>query len=145
MPDVSFSFADPPLSLGASTAPHPVARAIKVDPSTGDLVHDGVRLQLVADNDSIAQSLRTRLAFFKGEWFLDEEFGTPYFQSILGKSLPLIAVREVFREVIAGTVGVLDIVSLDLRATSVPRQFQLQFVVSTDLGELSLTVPTGVL
>lgn len=95
--------------------------------------------------DSIAQSLRTRLAFFQGEWFLDETFGTPYFQTILGKSVPLQAVREVFRQIVAATAGVLDIVSLELTPhDGVARAFDLRFTCSTDLGELTLSVATGV-
>lgn len=132
-------------SPGATTADEVVIyRALRIDPSTGDLVHDGKHLQLVGGVEAIAQSLRTRLAFFQGEWFLDENFGVPYFQTVLGKSVPLIAVREVFRTIIAETVGVLSIKTLELRQTAA-RQFVLAFTVDTDVGELvSLTVPTGV-
>lgn len=120
-------------------------RGLKIDPITGDLVHDGKRLQLVADIEAIAQSLRTRLATFQGEWFLSEDFGVPYFQTVLGKQASLIAVREVFREIIADTPGVLGIVKLELKLASAsdPRNFALSFSVTTDLGELALTVPAG--
>lgn len=133
----------------ASTAPAPTDtvvtfRALKIDPTTGDLVHDGKNLQLVGGVEAIAQALRTRLAFFQGEWFLDETFGVPYFQTILGKTVSLLAVREVFRTIITDTVGVLSIKSLELRQTSA-REFMLVFSVDTDVGELlTLTVPTGV-
>jgi hypothetical protein len=132
-------------SPGATTATEVITyRALRVDPSTGDLVHNGKNLQLVGGVEAIAQSLRTRLAFFQGEWFLDENFGVPYFQTVLGKSVPLLAVREVFRTIITETVGVLSIKTLELRQTAA-RQFVLAFTVDTDVGELvSLTVPTGV-
>ena len=118
---------------------------LKIDPTTSDIVHDGRSLVLVADLDAIAQSLRTRLAFFEGEWFIDETFGVPYFQSILGVKTPLPAVREIFRETIAGTVGVLDILSLALtpHATQA-RAYNLTFTCNTDLGELTLTVAAGI-
>lgn len=120
-------------------------RCLKLDPATGDLVHDGRTLALVADLESIAQSLRTRLAFFQGEDLYREDFGTPYFQTILGKSVPLQAVREAFRQIIADTPGVLDIITLELTPhDGTARAFDLNFVLNTDLGELILTVPTGV-
>lgn len=119
-------------------------RGLKIDPATSDIVHDGHHLQTVADLDAVAQSLRTRLSLFQGEVFWDEAAGTPYFQTILGKQAPLIAVREAFRQVIAGTPGVLDVVSLTLDEGDAPREFILTFRVSTDLGELSLTLPTAV-
>lgn len=130
--------------FATNTGRSPVGRCLRLDPTTGDLDHDGKRLQIAYDVDAIAQSLRTRLAFFMGEWFLDESFGVPYFQTILGTKVPLAAVREAFRTVIAGTVGVLDVLSLSLEASSVPRSFVLRFTVSTDLGELDLTVTAGV-
>jgi len=114
-----------------------VIRALKVDTTTGDIVHDGTRLQFVAGLESIAQGLRTRLSFFQGEWFLDESFGVPYFQSILGKQSSMIAVREIFRSAILDEPGVLSVLSLELREIS-PREFALSFSVDTDLGELLL-------
>jgi hypothetical protein len=126
---------------GAST----ITRCLKVDPTTGDLVHDGHRLQLIADVPAIAQSLRTRLSTFQGEWFLDEDFGVPYFQTVLGKQASLVAVREVFRGIIADTPGVLGIVRLELGRTrgGGARDFTLSFAVTTDTGQLSLTLPVG--
>lgn len=122
----------------------PIARCLKVDPSTNDIVHDGKRLQLVYDLDSIAQSLRTRLAFFQGEDLYDESYGTPYFQTILGKSAPLSAVREAFRQIIADTVGVKDVTRLELSPGTAPREYALRFSCTTDLGELTLSVTTEV-
>lgn len=119
-------------------------RALRLDPATGDLVHDGKRLALIGDTEAIAQSLRTRLAFFRGEWWLDSAAGTPWFQTILGTKVSLAVVREVFRKVIVETPGVLNLLKLEISETSKKRAFLLRFSVSTDLGELSLTVETGV-
>lgn len=146
MSDFSFTVPDGSFTPSlTSTTRSPITRGLKIDPITGDLVHDGRRLQLVADVPAIAQSLRTRLMTFEGEWFLDEEFGVPYFQTVFGKQASLIAVREVFREIIADTPGVLGIVKLELKRASAanPRSFALSFSVTTDTGELSLTVPVG--
>lgn len=145
--ETTYSIARPTTATSASssaTATVEPSRCLLVDPTTGDISHDGVTLQLVSGIDAIAQSLRTRLAFFQGEWFLDEGYGTPYFQTILGKQVPLQAVREVFRQIIADTDGVLDITKLELTAGSAPRSFVLGFTCSTDLGALTLSVPTGV-
>lgn len=118
-------------------------RGLRLDPVTGDLDHDGRRLQPVADLEAIAQSLRTRLAFFRGEWFLDEDFGTPWFQTILGTKAPAAAVKQAFREIIIDTDGVLDLKKLELSEVSA-RNYLLRFTVTTDLGELTLEVPTAV-
>jgi hypothetical protein len=118
-------------------------RGLKVDPATGDLAHDGKRLQLVEDIDAIAQSLRTRLGFFRGEWFLDEAFGLPYFQTILGVKVPQSVILEEFRKVIVATRGVRTLDKLELQRIGTTRAFTLRFSVSTDLGDLVLAVPVG--
>lgn len=127
-------------SAAEAVAAGEVTRCLRVDPTTGDLVHDGHRLQLVSGIESIAQDLRTRLAFFQGEWFLDEEFGIPYFQSILGRKTALSAVREIFRVQILNTPGVLALAALELSEGSTQREFTLTFKATTDLGELVQSV-----
>ncbi len=139
-----FEGAASDLDAAQAAAAGLIVRALRVDPDTGDIVHDGNRLQYVSGIDAVAQALRTRLAFFRGEWFLDEEFGVPYFQSILGKQSALVAIREIFRGVILGTAGVQDVLSLELKQGDVAREFTLSFTVNTDLGELSLEVSTEV-
>lgn len=117
-----------------STAGEPSV-ALRLDPITGDLVHDGRRVQFVSGADAVAQELRTRLAFFQGEWFLDEEFGIPYFQSILGQKNALAAVRQIFRAAILETPGVATLNNLALKEISA-RNFALSFSVTSDVGEL---------
>lgn len=143
----SFSFTITGVTLSPTTgAAVPVAtkRALRIDPTTNDLEHDGRRLQLIDGIEAVAQSLRARLQFFVGEWFLDEDYGTPYFQSVLGKQSSLIAVREVFRDVILETEGVLSITKLELRKGDQARAFVLDFSVTTDLGELQLSGTIGI-
>ncbi|WP_158783807.1 hypothetical protein [Pantoea sp. BAV 3049] len=45
---------------------------------------DGL-VQYVDGAERIRQQIEFRLSLFRGEWFPDGEFGTPYFQSILAK------------------------------------------------------------
>lgn len=136
----------PGVSSAAAAGEVVITRALRVDPTTGDVVHNGRNLELVSGLEAVAQSLRTRLAFFQGEWFLNESFGTPWFQTILGKTIPILAVREVLRTIITDTVGVRSVISLELeQITGSPRDFQLLFTVDTDLNEfLTLTVAVGV-
>lgn len=146
MADFDFTIAgvEPSITTAEEQSLASQAIAFTVDPTTSDMVHDGHRLQRVSGLDAIAQSLRTRLLFFQGEWFLDEEFGTPYFQTILGKSVPFDAVREVFRQIILDTRGVNTLISLVLAAGSAPREYVLSFRADTDFGELSLSESVGI-
>lgn len=61
------------------------------------------------------QTLRARFEFFQGEWFLDKNEGTPWFQKLLGiKGLEDATIRLVFSKVILGSPGIssLDYLSI---------------------------------
>lgn len=48
-------------------------------------IEDG-NFKLLDDEAKVAQqTLKINLLFFEGEWFLDNTYGIPYFQEILGK------------------------------------------------------------
>lgn len=40
---------------------------------------------LVNTPEAVAQNVRTRLALWQGQWFINTDEGTPYLQQILGK------------------------------------------------------------
>ena len=44
---------------------------------------------LVEGAEQVRQQLLIKLKLWRGEWFLDTEFGTPYLQQILGKQLTM--------------------------------------------------------
>jgi len=68
----------------------------------GDLVlTDGV--------EAVSQALDVRLQFFLGEWFLDTRLGVPYFEKILGQKPRLLVVKQIYRDAILATPGVLEL------------------------------------
>ena len=75
--------------------------------------------------EAVAQSVKTRLLLWLGEWFLNIEEGTPFMQSILGKYSKAVADTAIQDRVLA-TTGVTDIsdyesiLDPDQRAMSVP-------------------------
>jgi len=64
-----------------------MAKTLKIDPDTNDLVFDGQgKLQLVSNNDEEVQSTRLLLGTNTGEWFLNTLHGLAY--DILQKKVP---------------------------------------------------------
>jgi hypothetical protein len=109
---------------------------------------DGAGLELVDGDlalayglEAIAQDVRQALELVRGEWFLDEEAGTPWFQDVLGQKQPNLAIaRASLVSRILGRKGVKELVSFDMSFDSASRALSVSFEVSTDVGELSLTV-----
>ena len=60
---------------------------------------------MTGDLDGIRQQVMLRLGFFKGEWFLDEETGLPWYEEILVKNPNMIRVRDIFRTAICRSLA----------------------------------------
>jgi hypothetical protein len=103
--------------------------------SDGDLDLSSGTLQWIDGIDAIAQRVRTRLQFFRGEWFLDQRLGVPWFQVILGAKGGEQVAAQILRAVIEGTPGVdrVDELSLDLDGTT--RTAAVAFRATTISGE----------
>jgi hypothetical protein len=117
-------------------------RALLLD-ADNNLVVTAGRPELASDTDAIAQAIRLRLQMLKGEWYLDESAGLPYFQEILVKNPNTAQIRKVIAERIEGTLGVSALESLDLVFDRTARTLTVTFKVSTDTGELVDTLDLG--
>lgn len=106
---------------------------IELSELTHDIVIEGADIRLLNNQSQVAkQTLKINLLFYKGEWFLDNTYGVPYFQEILGKinntTLPdtiivdkvlksynIAALESLDSSITAGRVYVID----NIKATTV--------------------------
>ena len=93
----------------------------------GDIATSGQ--QFVSNKEEVAQTIKTRLMLFLGEYFRDTSDGTDWFGKILGKGRGLQTAEAAIRRRIAQSPGVLTI-----------NQFSADF----DLTTRSLSVTCGV-
>ncbi len=97
------------------------------NPILDDLYLDGGRLVFTSDlGAEVAQRLRVRFNFWRTEWFLNLDAGTPYLEVIFEKGVSDNAIRSVFSQIILGTKGVAALDALDF--TTENRQLSLTFV-----------------
>lgn len=115
-------------------------RDLKLDPDTGDLVVENGDLVLIDDADVVAQMLRLKLRTVLGEWFLDTTSGVDYFRKILRKGVQQSAVESELRSAIVSVPHVEALRRFDAEYDEGARRFRLDFVVQTDLGDVSLSV-----
>jgi hypothetical protein len=109
----------------------------------GDLALTGNRLALVEGQQQIRQALLGRLRVFQGEWFLDVDAGTPWFQRILGKNLNPRGAEAALKAVIAETPGVTRLVQFSFNVDPATRQAQVAFEVGTDFGNVAIEQEIG--
>lgn len=93
---------------------------------------------MASDGPAIKQGVKIRLRFFRGEWFLDEEIGIPYYERILVKNPNISEVREWYRRALQSAPGVREIARLDTEPL-VNRQIQILWSVLGDVGLLQGT------
>lgn len=105
-----------------------LSTATDVDnPVAGDLIL--VNGDLVWTEDvviEVLQRMRSRLRFFKGEWFLDLRQGVPYFQTIMQKADD-VTVRAIFSQVLRRTPGVASLESLAVTRSARERTAEISF------------------
>lgn len=118
---------------------------ILLDKDTGDILFDnGTTVTSTKDLD-LSQRLRIRLGTFNGEWFLDTDFGVPWFQQILGKQRSKATVDSIIQEEIYKEHDVRSIKSFTSEWDRVGRSYRMTAVIEADDRSLiTLTnTPTG--
>ena len=106
----------------------------------GDEYADSTGLAMTGDLPGIKQQTTLRLGFFKGEWFLNEDTGIPWYEEIIVKNPNLIRIREIFRDAILSVTGIREVTFMDLLFSSYARTLSVNFRASTDLGELGINL-----
>jgi hypothetical protein len=110
-----------------------------ISPDYGDIVwrNGPLRKEETTQSrvDVVGQRLLILLRTFKGEWFLDTEYGIPYFQSILGMKTSKSAVDLIFQKAILAENGVKELTFFE--STFVNRQYSMTFRVKVTTGEES--------
>lgn len=104
--------------------------------ANGDIVTRGV--QFIDGRDEIAQTIKTRLALFLGEYFRNIKDGTPWYEQILGKFTSLDVVEAVLRTRIANTPGVIRLTEFNTDFDLDARKYSLSASVLTEYGILEI-------
>jgi len=112
-----------------------------IDPDTGDIVTSGD--QFISGVEEIAQTVKTRLRLFLGEYFRDVTDGTPWWESILGKDGTLSSKEAIIKSRILRTDGVVRLVSFSTDFDINTRVYTVNAGILTTFGITELTVSNG--
>ena len=110
-----------------------------IDPLTGDfaLTADGTNIRMTdSTTETVKQRVKSRLQTRKGEWFLNEEDGLPFFTEIMQKNPDITQVRAILLTVLTRTPGVKEVLAFDTTFTEATRTFNVQFKYLTTDGDI---------
>lgn len=109
----------------------------------GDIVTSGV--VWATDAEAVAQTVKTRLRLFLGEYFRDNTVGVPWLSQvngnpgILAKGFSQDQVESLIRLTISRTDGVLQILYFHSTYDITARQISIEATILTKFGEASIS------
>lgn len=112
--------------------------ARRIDEESGDIVTRGQ--QFVSEREEIAQTVKTRLRLFLGEYFRDIRDGTPWYEQILGKFTSLDAAEAALRNRITNTPGVIRLTSFSTDFDINTRAYSVSAGILTQYGLDEITL-----
>ncbi|WP_043614305.1 hypothetical protein [Chromobacterium violaceum] len=92
--------------------------------------------------EAVAQAVRTRLALWLGDWFLDTSDGTPWSTDGLGQTNKT-AIDAQLRARILGTMGVTSIVAYGSQFDGNSRKLAISATIDTVYGTLPIQETIG--
>lgn len=104
--------------------------------SDNDIFLENGQFALVEEGAETVQHVRTRLLFYRGEWFLDLEAGVPYFEEIFVKPVNLANVESILKQTILQTDGVERLLTFSLDYENTTRKLTVEFSAETIYGLL---------
>lgn len=93
-----------------------------------------------SDSEYFAQILKIRLNIIKGEWYLNNEIGLPYFTEILVKNPNLSRIEDLFKREIVAVTGEQSIKSFSLDYNQTTRELTVTFTVQVNESLLTITI-----
>lgn len=105
--------------------------------SKNDIIIEDGSIKRVSDFAETVQHVRTRLLFYRGEWFLNTEAGVPYFDQIFTKPVNLANIESILKTTILTTPGITKLLqfSMDYEGAS-NRRLSVSFSAETEYGDI---------
>lgn len=91
-------------------------------------------IQFIDGAERVRQELEFALSLWRGEWFLDPDAGTPYYNNILGKGMTPQGASAAIRQQIMAVEGVRAITDFSYEFDRKARKLTVNFECATDYG-----------
>lgn len=108
-----------------------------INENTENLVLQNRSLCFTSSNSEYyAQKLKIILSMFKGEWYLNNQLGLPYFEEIFVKNPNLNRIQDLFKKEIINVDGIDTIETFNLEYDNIERELTVIFTARLKDGDL---------
>lgn len=83
-------------------------------------------LNFTTEEETLLQRIKQRMQFFRGEWFLNEAEGIPYFEEIFQKNYDLSRIEAIYINELQRIDGVAEILSLEINVNDSTREMTIE-------------------
>jgi hypothetical protein len=94
----------------------------------------------IEDGEATVQAIYTKLSLWRGEWFLNQNDGIPYMESILGKPRSLHLIERLLKQTMLNVEGVKKILSfsmnLDRQTRKLTIEYSAQDIYGNEIGDV---------
>lgn len=97
---------------------------LALDVATGDLL---LPPQWISGGPVVLQRFVVRAKWFRGEWLLDQNQGTPWYEQVLVKNPNPVVIGQIFKRVLLSTPGVLAVLTFAAQYSATTRALTLSF------------------
>lgn len=109
----------------------------------GDFAITGGRTSFATGVTAAVQGARARMGLIRGEWFLDQSRGVPYFErdnvptseALLGQPFDIVKIKDAMREAILDTPAITKILELTVDYDNRTRIVSVTWRALTVFGE----------
>lgn len=114
----------------------------------GDILLDAEGLHFVSGKPAVVQAVQIRLLMFKGEWFLNQDIGMPYFEELIGDASKARGVEDRMHAAAAAAIldapGVDSILKLNVTVDRQNRTMTVTWQAKCSFGDTTDVVTTVV-
>jgi hypothetical protein len=107
-----------------------------INPVIGDVHIDNGQIMFVENSEFIAQKLRIRFQFFRGEWYLDQREGFPYWERVFKKNPDINEIASLFRRAAYTTSGIAEVRSVEVTNDKNSRTMNVSVDALSDEGDV---------
>lgn len=104
--------------------------------SANDLIIENGQIVTTQGAEYVLQKVRSRLLFYRGEWFLRRDHGVPYFEEVFTKPANPANVESILKETIVRTPGVRRLIEFSLNFDRATRHLSVEFSAETSYGSI---------
>ena len=106
-----------------------------------DLAIINTDFTLTDDNQVIAQRVTRALLLFKGEYFLNQDIGMPYYEDILGSKNSLDSLQAIFINAVYEVEGVAEVKEFDIAFDNASRTLTINMTIEDIFNnEINITI-----